>query len=105
MGSQKSWPNLLQTIGTLSEIKALRAAAEVKVSDLAQLNMSQLRAIGRRGRADDGDSGIRRGRTSFLEKMPLSSNLNKIPLCLSSPFIAWTKGERRAGQVRIWGSL
>ena len=104
MGSQKSWPNLLQTIGTLSEIKALRAAADIKVSDLAQLNMSQLRAIGR-GRADNGDSGIRRGRMSFLEEMPLSSKLNKMPLCLSSPFIAWTKGERRAGQVRMWGSL
>ena len=79
----------------------MRAAAEVKVSDLAQLNMSQHRAIGRRGRADVGESGMRRGSTSLREEMPLSSKLNKIPLCMSSPLIAWTKGERRAGQVRI----
>ena len=48
--------------------KALSAMEEVKVSDLAQLNMSQQRAIGKRGRADDGDSGKRRGSRSFLER-------------------------------------
>ena len=73
--SQNSWPNLSQTIGTLSLIRALSAIVEVKVSDLAQLNMSQLKAIGNKGRADDGDAGIRRGSRSFRERMPLSSKL------------------------------
>ena len=77
------------------------ALGDEKESDLAQLNMSQHKAISKRGRADVGDSGMRRGRKSFLERMPLSSKQNKIPLCLSSPLIAWIKGESRAGH-RCW---
>ena len=105
-GSRNGLPKFMtklttDNIGTLSPIKAFKAEADVKVSDLAQLNISQHRAIGKRGKADVGDSGIRRERTSFLEKMPLSSKLKEMPLCLSSPLTAWIKGERRAGQVRI----
>ena len=47
--------------------KALSAMEEENVSDLAQLNMSQLRAMGNRGRGDDGDTGNKRGSKSFLE--------------------------------------
>ena len=86
-------------------IKAFKAVEEEKVSDLAQLNMSQHKAIGNRGRKDVGDSGIRRGRKSFLERAPLLPKQNKIPLCSSSPLIAWIKGESRAGQEIRWGSL
>ena len=82
-------------------MKAPNAKAEEKVSYLAQLNKSQHKAIGKRGRADVGDSGRRSWRRSFLGRVPLSTKRKRIPLCLSSPLIAWIKGESRAGQEMI----
>ena len=88
-------------MGTLSLMKAAKASEDVKESDFAQLNMSQLKAIGSRGIADDGASGRRRGSKSLLERKPLSSKLTMIPLFFSSRLIAWTSGIRRAGQLMI----
>ena len=101
IGSPKSCPNLLQVMGTRSEIKVLRAKGDEKDSDFAQLKMSQHRAIGRRGRADVGDAGIRRGRMSLGDGVPLNSKLKKMPLGISSPLRAWIKGARRAGHEII----
>ena len=82
-------------------MKAAKASEDVNESDFAQLNMSQLKAMGSKGRADDGASGRRRGIKSSLERKPLSSKLKRIPLFLSSRLIAWTNGLRRAGQLII----
>ena len=92
---------MLQVIGTLSEIKVLRASGDVKDSDFAQLKASQQRAIGRRGKADDGAAGTRRGMTSLWEGVPLYSKPKRMPLRLSSPLRAWIKGAKRAGQEII----
>ena len=101
IGSQKSCPNLLQVMGTLSEIKVLRAEGDAKDSDFAQLKMSQHRAIGRRGRADVGDAGSRRGRMSLRVEVPLNSKLKRLPLRISSPLRAWIKGVKRAEHEMI----
>ena len=82
-------------------MKVLRAEGDEKDSDFAQLKMSQQRAIGRRGKADDSAAGTRRGRMSLWEGVPLYSKLKRMPLRKSSPLRAWIKGARRAGQEMI----